>query len=145
MTRRERLEAKVERRHVWATKASERAANDFARADAIASNIPLGQPILVGHHSEKHARADQRRIHSAMDKGCEEYAKAQYHERKADGLAHQLDRTIYADDDNAIEALEKRAAWLEAHADEIEDKDAEWDEPSGFGRDTTEDRYQFGR
>ncbi|HMF62793.1 MAG TPA: DUF3560 domain-containing protein, partial [Edaphobacter sp.] len=28
----------------------------------IADNIPLGQPILVGYHSERHARKDAERI-----------------------------------------------------------------------------------
>ena len=41
---------------------SERRAEDAERAhnavSAIADNIPMGQPILVGHHSEKHARKD---------------------------------------------------------------------------------------
>lgn len=35
-------------------------------ADTIAANRPLGQPILVGHHSERRARADQRRLENHM-------------------------------------------------------------------------------
>ena len=33
---------------------------------AIADNIPLGQPILVGHHSERHARKDAEKIENGM-------------------------------------------------------------------------------
>ena len=34
----------------------------------IADNIPLGQPILIGHHSERHARKDAERIENGMRK-----------------------------------------------------------------------------
>jgi hypothetical protein len=32
----------------------------------IADNIPFGQPILVGHHSERHARKDAERIENTV-------------------------------------------------------------------------------
>jgi hypothetical protein len=38
--------------------------------------IPFGQPILVGHHSEKRHRRDLARIDSGMSKGFEEGRKA---------------------------------------------------------------------
>ena len=116
MTRRDRLEAKLEKCEEWAGKADARSASAFARADRIADTIPFGQPILVGHHSEAHARADQTRIHNAMDKGCAEANLADYHESKATGLARQLKTTVFSDDDNAIEALEGRMARHEATA-----------------------------
>ena len=54
-------------------------ANGFAaRAHAIADNIPFGQPILVGHHSERHARKDAERIRSGFDKAGEAYSKAEH-------------------------------------------------------------------
>ena len=56
MTRRERLERKVEKREEWADKARVRSEASFAAASAISDRIPLGQPILVGHHSERRAR-----------------------------------------------------------------------------------------
>jgi Domain of unknown function (DUF3560) len=55
----------------------------LAAADAIAERRPFGQPILVGHHSERGARADQRRIESHMDRFCEEYGQADELERRA--------------------------------------------------------------
>ena len=47
------------------------------RADAIVSMIPLGQPILVGHHSEKRHRRDLDKMGRAMDTAVEEWRKAQ--------------------------------------------------------------------
>ncbi len=80
----------------------------------MADSIPLGQPILVGHHSEKRARKDQERIHNNMSKGCEEQDKAQDHDSKADGLESQLDRSIYSDDFDATAALRARIEEREA-------------------------------
>ncbi len=119
MTRRERLERKIERRENWALSAATRADHAFARVDSIASQIPLGQPILVGHHSERHARRDAERIHSGMSRGVEAAKLADHHLSKADGLARQLDHSIFSDDTDAIEALEKRAAGHDAMAEKI--------------------------
>jgi len=114
MTRRERLERKLERRQAWAQKAQARSAARFAAADRLASGIPLGQPILVGHHSERHARADAARIDSNMRHGCEQADLATHHTSAAAGLEAQLDRSIFSDDANAIEELEARIADNEA-------------------------------
>lgn len=56
------LTAKAER------KEAESAAS-FARVDGIAGMIPMGQPILVGHHSERHHRRDLDRIDRGMRAG----------------------------------------------------------------------------
>jgi Domain of unknown function (DUF3560) len=74
--RREGLTAAAERRMSSAI-AHEAAATEIAR------RRPFGQPILVGHHSERGARADQRRIQRHMDKFCEEYGEAKQLARAA--------------------------------------------------------------
>lgn len=110
MTRRERLERKLEKRGEWSEKARARSEARFGTAHRIADAIPFGQPILVGHHSERHARRDQARIHSNMDKGVAEAKLASHHASKADGIERMLDRSIFDDDPDAIEALEARIA-----------------------------------
>ncbi len=52
---------------------------------AIADNIPLGQPILVGHHSERHARKDAERIQNGMRKAVKMWETAQYWTSRANG------------------------------------------------------------
>jgi protein-L-isoaspartate O-methyltransferase len=52
---------------------------------AIADNIPLGQPILVGHHSEKRARKDAERINSGMRKAIKMWETASYWKGRAHG------------------------------------------------------------
>lgn len=117
MTRRERLERKVERREEWAAKAAARSSAAFGAAHAISDRIPFGQPILVGHHSEGRARRDAAKIHRGMDRAVEESKLAAHHESKGAGLARQLDRTIFDDDPDAIARLEARIALREASAE----------------------------
>jgi len=117
MTRRERLERKAARRREWSDKAAARSSQSFGAAGRLADSIPLGQPILVGHHSEKRARKDQERIHSNMSKGCEQDDLAKSHDSKADGIEGQLDRSIYSDDFDATEALESRIEKRKAEVD----------------------------
>ena len=57
--RKDALEAKAAR-HAGHAEAA------YERSNAIAARFEGGQPILVGHHSEKRARADQAKIHAAM-------------------------------------------------------------------------------
>jgi chromosome segregation ATPase len=113
-TRRARLEARLERRTAWAGKATQRSEARLARARGIGDRIAFGQPILVGHHSEGRARADAERIHSNMSKAVEESRLASHHEQRAAGIAAQLERSVFSDDDDAVEALEARIAEREA-------------------------------
>ena len=43
----------------------------FAKADHLRDVVPFGQPILVGHHSEKRHRRDLERMHDNDRKGIE--------------------------------------------------------------------------
>lgn len=54
--------------------------------DAIASHIPMGQPILVGHHSERRARRDAERIESNMRKAVKMWETAEYWKDRARGV-----------------------------------------------------------
>lgn len=46
-------------------------------------HIPFGQPILVGHHSERGHRATLARAHRAMDRSCEAAGKADHYAQRA--------------------------------------------------------------
>ena len=81
--RAERLEDRREALERKTARTREDALAHLAAADAIAERRPFGQPILVGHYSERGARADQRRIESHMDKFCAGYNHADELERRA--------------------------------------------------------------
>ena len=125
-TRRERLERKLERREEWAAKAAGRSSAAWEQAHKLGEMIPFGQPILVGHHSEKRHRKHIDKIDRAGQRGLEEYRKAEHHSSKADGLAHQLDRSVFSDDDDAIEQLEARIAEREEERDRMKAANAAW-------------------
>jgi len=74
------------------------------------SAIPFGQPILVGHHSERGDRAYRRRATGKIDRG---YALT----KKADEIARRAEAFgtcgISSDDPDAIDKLQEKLAILE--------------------------------
>ena len=110
MTMRERMERRAELRREWAEKRVAKADAAFKAAKAVGDMIPFGQPILVGHHSEKRARADAKRIENGMRAGIESERMAARHDRAAATLESRLKRNIFSDDADAAENLEKRIA-----------------------------------
>jgi hypothetical protein len=80
----ERARAKAERYEEWADKAHERSNAAYQRSESAVAGIPFGQPILVGHHSERTHRAAIKKSWAAMDKSVEEMHKAEAHESKAE-------------------------------------------------------------
>ncbi len=113
MTTRERLERKLEKREQWAESARNTASHEFDKSHSITENIPLGHPILVGHHSESAHRALIDKSLKAMERGVEATNRAEHHEQKARGLERQLNNTIFSDDVDAIEKLEAKIKNLE--------------------------------
>lgn len=116
-TRRERLEARAERRRDWAASREAKSEAAHERARSIMDTIPLGQPILVGHHSERRHRRDLERIESNAHAFVEHARMAEEHESKAAGIEAQLAGAIYSDDVDAVERLEARIVELEAERD----------------------------
>ena len=88
----ERARAKSERYEGFAHNAHERSAEAYNKAHDAVANIPFGQPILVGHHSEGAHRAAIRRSGQAMDKSVAEMEKAQHYESKAEYWERMADK-----------------------------------------------------
>lgn len=92
MTVAERAQAKAERLDNLAEK-RQRDANRFARAaDELSKSFEFGQPILVGHHSERKARKTQEKMHSAMDKASQATRTANYWLYRAEGVERHANR-----------------------------------------------------
>ena len=72
----QKLDNKRERLLNAADKAEREGDARIKRANSDASVIPMGQPILVGHHSEKRDRNFRNRIHNNFSKGHELKEKA---------------------------------------------------------------------
>jgi protein-L-isoaspartate O-methyltransferase len=84
----DRAEERAERFEDYSDKREADAHQAHAAVDAIADNIPLGQPILVGHHSERHARKDAERIRNGMTKAVKMWETAKYWTQRAAGAIH---------------------------------------------------------
>ncbi len=56
----------------------------YNEASKMASAIPFGQPILVGHHSEKRDRNYRDKIHNKFGKAFEEMDKAEFYRKQAE-------------------------------------------------------------
>lgn len=54
------------------------------RVDLIVEHIPFGQPILVGHHSERRARKDAERIGDGMRKSIKMWDTSNYWTQRAE-------------------------------------------------------------
>lgn len=79
-----RAERRAEHHAEAAGNAAGRAEQRFATYRVMADSIPLGQPILIGHHSETRDRNYRARMHNHHDKGVEELGKADYHRHRAE-------------------------------------------------------------
>ena len=119
MTYRERMERRAEKRAEWAEKREAKSASRFNGARQILEHIPPGQPILVGHHSEKRHRRDLEKVDNHMRAGIEHANMAGHHRAAASTILHNLDRAIYDDDPDAVEQLEARIEALEAKRERI--------------------------
>lgn len=118
-TYRERREARAERLQEWAEKRDAKADAAWEKAQTMADAIPLGQPILLGHHSQGRYTRYRDRIASTMDRALADSRKADDMERRSAGIKAQLDASIYDDDPDAVEQLTARVAALEAERDRI--------------------------
>ena len=104
--------ARVERMRTRAEGLRAEAQGAFKRERAIAGMIPMGQPILVGHHSEKRHRRDLERMHSLTTKGVTLTKEAETLERRA--AFAEKNTAVSSDDPDAIPKLRAKLAGLEA-------------------------------
>lgn len=88
----ERAEAKSDRLAGLSSKRAYEANAFFERANNISQRFYMGQPILVGHHSERKARKDQERMHNAMDASVEASKAAGYWQYRASGVVRHANR-----------------------------------------------------
>ena len=85
----DRAEERAERFEDYSDRRADDAEQAHGAVEAIAGNIPLGQPILVGHHSEKRARKDAERIENGMRRAVKMWEQSKYWtDRAASAIGH---------------------------------------------------------
>jgi hypothetical protein len=75
---------KAERYNKWAASAEKRSTEYFEASQEGKDFLSLGEPIKIGHHSEKRHRALIERNWNRMGKCVEESKKAEQHESKSE-------------------------------------------------------------
>lgn len=108
----ERKQARIDRLTEAACRAEQESEAAYNRGKSISANIPFGQPILVGHHSEKRARADAQKIENAYRKTYESAEKAEYLAKRAAAVENST--AVSSDDPNSIEKLQEKIVKLTA-------------------------------
>lgn len=85
----DRAEERADRFEGYSERRAKDAESAHSAVKAVADNIPFGQPILVGHHSERRARKDAERIENGMRKAVSMWETSKYWQQRAAGaLAH---------------------------------------------------------
>jgi hypothetical protein len=100
-----KLEARRDRYEDRATSARTQSAATHRRAHDMASVIPFGQPILVGHHSERRDRNFRGKINRTFEKSFELQKTADYYDSKAASVGTG---GISSDDPDAVQKLRKQ-------------------------------------
>ncbi len=102
----ERQEERRDRYLARAEKAREAGSTAQRRANEMLGAIPLGQPILVGHHSERRHRNTLEKADRLYRKAFVECdGKAEHYENKAEGVGHG---GVSSDDPEALRKLREQ-------------------------------------
>ncbi len=113
--RRERLEGRAVAKHAEAK-------SRWAESDRL-SQAMNGQPVLIGHHSEKRHRRDIERMGNNLHKGCEAHNEAENLERRAASVGSA---GISSDDPEAVQKLRAKLESMTGGRDHMKAINASW-------------------
>lgn len=136
----EKKQRRIDRAHELAEKHKIAAESRYSAYRGIADRIPLGQPILVGHHSERGHRADIKRMDNHIKKMSEHLDAAKHFEKRAE--AAESSRIIQADDPDAIDKLNEKVEELEKTRDEMKRINQEFKRVGSLDKIEMDDRLR---
>lgn len=114
----ERKQARIDGYKEKSEKASKESKAAYDNAHEMSQQIPCGQPILVGHHSEGRHRRHLAKVDKKMHKAFALSEKSEHYSYKAE--AAELNTVISSDDPKAVEKLKEKLTLLEQnHVDNI--------------------------
>jgi len=111
----QRRQRRIDNAENRASKNAQESDRLWSRADEMSGVIPMGQPILIGHHSEKADRRFRDKIDGTRRQSIDAMDKADYYKQKAESIKNN--DAISSDDPNAIEKLQAKLESLERAAD----------------------------
>lgn len=107
----ERKQARIDRYREKAERARQESKELSRESISMLEHIPPGQPILVGHHSERGHRKLLERSDRKMEQSIAASEKAAYYEHKAE--AAERNTAIFSDDPEALTKLNKKLESLQ--------------------------------
>jgi hypothetical protein len=103
----ERAEERAERFDGYSDKRAAEAERAHAQVEQITDGIPLGQPILVGHHSQRRAERDAEKIEAGMRKAVRMWETSKYWVQRAAGaIRHAKSKELPAVRARRIKTIE---------------------------------------
>ena len=108
----ERKDNRIDYAQEQAAKNGQKANQLYNSAKQMADCIPFGQPVLVGHHSEKRDRNYRNKIHNKFGQSFEAQNKAKHYEKKAETIENST--AIFSDDPQAIRKLKDKLTNLQS-------------------------------
>jgi len=140
----EKKESRIERLESRAAKAEQESDSRYKKSKELADRIPFGQPILVGHHSEKRARRDQEKIHADMGRSVAASKKAEVLKDRV--KAAESNRAISSDDPEAVVKLKEKLDKLEKFQEDAKKINAAWRKfkknPSSIDKSDLSDKHK---
>lgn len=112
-----KVERRAERLYVRAEKAQAESNAGWERAHEMAEVIPMGQPILIGHYSEKADRRYRERIWRTQERAYRRGQEAEELARRAERVGKN--RAISSDDPAAVLKLQAKLDALQEFHDEM--------------------------
>ena len=104
-------QARIKKYKAKSEKLKNESDNIYKDAEKMAIIIPFGQPILVGHHSEKGDRNYRNKINNKFEKSFKLSNEAKHYEQKA--IAAENNNSISSDDPEVIKKLKVKIESLE--------------------------------
>ncbi len=139
----ERRKQRIERYKELSMKAQERSSRySNSNANRILEIAP-GQPILVGHHSEKKHRKLIKRAQDDIRRSIEEDNKSKFYKERA--ITAENSKVIYSDDPQAINKLKEKLERLENERANIKAREHSTWELTNIGATIRETRKRIER
>lgn len=107
-----RRNKRIENAQNRAIKNQKEAEHLYQSATEMANSIPFGQPVLIGHHSERRDRQYRDKIHDLFGKSFERQRKAAYYDGKAETIENN--DAIFSDDPKVMKKLTEKVNDLKA-------------------------------
>lgn len=142
----ERRERRIERLRQRAEKKKQNAETTFEQESRLRGIIPLGQPILIGHHSEGKDRRFRNKLDNMMRKGIALEKEGRELERRAD--AAENNSAIFSDDPEAVRKLKTKIAEKEKTRGKLKNinkmiRAGKWDEVPQVNREALDRQQRY--